>query len=100
MQVDESTSIHNELYELITDISEIKNPIQIKYLIEKKVNRARNKSFKKYKNDITRVINEFNVGNIIQLLTLFNKMDLITENDIEANEYVRYLVYECLIKKK
>lgn len=100
IEVDSSTSIHNELYELITDISEIKNPIQIKYLIEKKVNRARNESFKKYKNDITRVINEFNVGNIIQLLTLFNKMDLITENDIEANEYVRYLVYECLIKKK
>ena len=100
IKIDESTQVHDELYQLITDISNLNNLQELKFIIRSKVRYAKNKSFKKYKEDITRVIDEFNVGNIIQLLTLFNKMDLITENDIEANEYVRYLVYECLINKK
>jgi len=39
------------------------------------------------------------VDSITELLEMFNKLDLLTE-DIDAKEYLRYIVYEALVYKK
>ena len=64
------------------------------------VKNARDESFKKHKNKVQKIIDTHVVDNMIQLLSLFKKIELVTENDIEASEYVRYIIYETLIERK
>ena len=99
-EIDNSVKIHEDLFELINNISKIKDPLQIIHLIKELVKNARDESFKTHRSKIQKVIDTHVVDNMIQLLTLFSKMELITENDIEASEYVRYIIYQSLIEKK
>jgi hypothetical protein len=64
------------------------------------VKNARNENFKKHKVKIENIIDTNVVNNMVQLLTLFKKMELITENDIEASEYLRYIIYESLVERR
>lgn len=98
--IDKSTKIHNELFELINEVSQITDPSQIMFLVKNKIQKAKDESFKKHKNQIEKIINTHVVNNMIQLLTLFKKMELVTENDIEASEYIRYIIYESLIERR
>eukprot|EP00825_Cyclidium_porcatum_P048230 TRINITY_DN8032_c0_g1_i1.p2 TRINITY_DN8032_c0_g1~~TRINITY_DN8032_c0_g1_i1.p2 ORF type:complete len:305 (-),score=51.69 TRINITY_DN8032_c0_g1_i1:51-965(-) len=95
--IENSVNIHNELFELINRISKIKNPLEIMFLVKSMVQNARDESFKKHRDKIEKIINTQTVDNMIQLLTLFKKMDLVTETDIEANQYIRYIIYLSLI---
>ena len=99
-EIDNSVKIHDQLFELISEISKIQNPAQIIFLVKEIVKNARKESFSKYRNGIQKIIDTHVVDNMIQLLTLFKKMELVTENDIEASEYVRYIIYQSLIEKK
>ena len=54
---------------------------------------------KRYKKQILDTLNE-STSNIIQLLTLFKKIELIANEDIDAIEYIRYIVYQALIDRK
>ena len=99
-EIDNSVKIHKDLFELISGISKIKDPLQIIFLVKEMIKNARNEGLKRYKTEIENVISTQVVDNMIQLLTLFRKMELITENDIEANEYIRYIIYQSLIEKK
>lgn len=68
--------------------------------LELYVKNARSESFKKHRDVIQKIIDTHVVDNMIQLLTLFKKLELVTENDIEASEYVRYIIYQSLIERK
>lgn len=100
VEIDNSMKIHNELFDLINEISKIDNPLQIMFLVKNIVKNARNESFKKHRDKIQKIIDTQVVDNMIQLLTLFRKLELITENDIEASEYMRYIIYQSLIERK
>ena len=100
VEIDNSVKIHNELFELISEISKIQNPLQIMFIVKEIVKSAKNESFKKHRDGIQKIIDTHVVDNMIQLLTLFKKLELVTENDIEASEYVRYIIYQSLIERK
>lgn len=99
-EIGNSVEIHEELFKLISDISKIKDPLQIIHLVKELVKNARDENFKAHRIKIQNIIETHVIDNMIQLLTLFSKMELITENDIEASEYVRYIIYQSLIEKK
>ncbi|HBX46512.1 hypothetical protein [Limibacterium fermenti] len=99
-EVDNSIKIHDELFELINEISKIRKPQEILFLVKGKVERAKDESFKKHRTKIQQIIESHLVENMIQLLTLFKKLELVTENDIEASEYIRYIIYESLIERR
>lgn len=79
--------------------TQIKSPEQIKFLLKRKVESAKGDSIKRYKKQILDTLNE-STSNIIQLLTLFKKIELIANEDIDAIEYIRYIVYQALIDRK
>jgi len=99
-EIDNSVQIHDELFRLISGISKVTNPSQIMFLVRKMVRSARNESFNKHRAKIESIINTHVADNMIQLLTLFKKMELVTENDIEASEYIRYIIYESLVERR
>lgn len=98
--INNSAEIHKSLFDLIDEISKITNPSQIIFLVKKMVKNARDENFKKHKDKIEKIINTNLVNNMIQLFTLFKKIELVTENDIEASEYIRYIIYESLVERK
>ena len=87
------------LFEDIATITQIKSPEQIKFLLKRKVESAKGDSIKRYKKQILDTLNE-STSNIIQLLTLFKKIEIIANEDIDAIEYIRYIVYQALIDRK
>lgn len=100
VEIENSVKIHDELFNLISEIAKITNPLQIIHLVRRKVDGARNEGFKKYKHNVQKMLDNHTVTNMIQLLSLFKKMDLLTEKDIEASEYIRFIIYESLIERK
>ncbi|WP_282125351.1 hypothetical protein [Marinifilum flexuosum] len=98
-EIENANNVHQEVYDDISKIREIKSPEQIKYLIKKKVEGARRDELKKYQDKFLRELS-VKVENVIQLLEIFNKFNLIVDADIEAKEYLRYLMYEALIEAK
>lgn len=98
--IDGAVKIHDALFELISGVSQISKPSHIMFLVKNMVKNSRNENFKKHKNKIEEIIDTHVVDNMIQLLTLFKKMELITENDIEASEYIRYIIYESLVERR
>lgn len=95
-----SEKVHNELFDDISKISEIKNPEQIKFLIKRKVEKAKSEEIKKYKNEILRELTNNSVSNIIELLNVFKKIELLANEDIETTEYLRFIIYQALIDKR
>ena len=97
--ISDAGNIHTSLFEDIATITQIKSPEQIKFLLKRKVESAKGDSIKRYKKQILDTLNE-STSNIIQLLTLFKKIELIANEDIDAIEYIRYIVYQALIDRK
>ena len=97
--IENTKKIHDELYGDILTITSIKNPEQIKYLVQKKIENAKIEEVKSIK---TRLLKELNnkVDNIIQLLTVFKKIELLANEDIDAIEYIRFIIYQALIERK
>ena len=98
-ELENSVKKHDELFDSILKVTNITNPRQIIHLVREKVNKARHEEFKKYKNDVQKILDSNTVTTMIQLLSMFKKIELITDNNIEANEYIRFIVYESLIKR-
>lgn len=99
-EIGNSQKIHDSLFSEISEIFKITNPAQIIFFLKRKVELAKNEYIKKHKKNITDILNKQTVTNMIQLLTLFKKIELITENDIEASEYIRFVIYESLTNKR
>lgn len=98
--IDKADKIHSDLFNDISKIANIKDVEQIKFIIRNKVEKAKTEEVKRYKTEIVKELNGSNVTNIIQLLTVFNKIHLLASEDIEATEYLRYIIYQALIEKK
>lgn len=99
-EIDNSIKIHEELFNLIEKIVNIKKPSEIMFLVKQRIESAKSDSLKGYKNNIKKILESHNVDNMIQLLSLFKKLELITETDIEASEYIRSVIYDTLIERK
>ncbi|MFC4687970.1 hypothetical protein SAMN05421846_10229 [Chryseobacterium taeanense] len=92
--------VHNELYEDIKAIKNIKNTEQIKFLVRRKIDNAKNEDIRKFKASIMNELTATTTKNIIDLLNLFNNIQILANEDIEASEYLRYVIYEALINRK
>lgn len=92
--------VHNELYEDIKAIKNIKNTEQIKFLVRRKIDNAKNDDIKRFKASILNELTKTTTKNIIDLLNVFNNIQVLANEDIEASEYLRYVIYEALINRK
>lgn len=93
-------NVHKELYEDIKAIKKIKDTEQIKFLIRRKIDKAKNEDIKKFKASILNELTKTTTKNILDLLNLFNNIQVLANEDIEASEYLRYIIYEALINRK
>ncbi|MES2545638.1 MAG: hypothetical protein V4548_12185 [Bacteroidota bacterium] len=91
-------SIQQELLKDIEAVSKIQKPDQIKFLVKRKIEYAKSGELKKYKRNILSELTT-KVDNITQLLEMMHKINLLAE-DIDAKEYLRYIVYEALVYNK
>ena len=98
--IENSEKVHKELFDDISKIVEIKNPEQIKFLIKRKVEKAKSEDVKRYKAEILRELTNNTVSNIIDLLNVFKKIELLANEDIETTEYLRFIIYQALIEKR
>lgn len=92
--------VHQELYEDIKTIKNIKNTEQIKFLVRRKIDNAKNEDIKKFKTSILNELTKTMTNNVLDLLNLFNNIQVLANEDIEASEYLRYVIYEALINRK
>jgi len=97
-KIENAKEVHDELIDDITKIQKIKEPEQIKFIFKNKVEKTRRDEFQKYKKDILSLLNK-KVDNIIELLEVFSKINLVAVGDIEVKEYLRYIMYEALIER-
>lgn len=97
--IDNARTIHANLFTDIQKITTINNPEQIKHLVRSKVESAKADDIKQFK---SRILNELNAValNIVQLLTMFSKIELLAGEDIDATEYLRFIIYQALIERK
>lgn len=93
-------NVHKELFEDIKAIKKIKDTEQIKFLIRRKIDNAKNEDIKKFKASILNELTKTITKNIIDLLNVFSKIQVLANEDIEASEYLRYVIYEALINRK
>jgi hypothetical protein len=94
-----SEKVHESLFQDISKIANIKEPEQIKFLVKRKVEKAKSDEIKRYKAEIIRELNN-SVSNIIELLNVFKKIELLANEDIETIEYLRFLIYQALVDRK
>lgn len=92
--------IYNELYKDIQTIKNIKNTEQIKFLVLRKIDNTKNEDVKKFRTSILNELTKTTTKNIIDLLNLFNNIQVLANEDIEASEFLRYVIYEALINRK
>lgn len=99
-EIKNAKNIHDELYNDILDIKKIKNTEQIKFLVKRKIENSKNEDIKKFQNKIFNELTLTSTKNILDLLKLFDKVQILAEEDIEASEYLRFVFYEALMKRK
>jgi hypothetical protein len=97
--IENSEKVHKDLFDDISKIATIKEPEQIKFLVKRKVEKAKSEEIKRYKPEILRELNN-SVSNIIELLNVFKKIELLANEDIETTEYLRYLIYQALVDRR
>lgn len=94
----EYVKIENEMYDDVEKISLITKPEQIRFLVESKIDKTKQNELRKYIIPLKRELQQ-RVDTIHQLLKLLNKLDLVVE-DIDAKEYLRYIMYQVLIEAR
>ena len=99
-EIDNTSKVHTELYKDIQTIKNIKNTEQIKFIVKRKIENSKNEDLKNYQSKIISETTTTSTKNIIDLLKLFNKIQILADEDIEASEYIRFVFYEALINKR
>ncbi|ASU35835.1 hypothetical protein [Mucilaginibacter xinganensis] len=87
--------------EVMNDIGELGNinkPDELRHLLLRKVEAAKNIDVKKNKVTITKLLQN-KINSLSELIVLMNKVDLIVSN-LETKEYLRYMFYDVLKGKK
>ncbi len=94
-----SKDIHAELFKDITTIKNIKKPEQIKLLLLQKIEKAKREDVGNLKGEIQKILQQ-STSNILQLLSIFSKIEVFAREDVAVAEYLRIAIYEVLIKRK
>lgn len=91
------TQIERKLYDDIAFINDIKQPDQIRHLLQRRVNQDTNlKPF--ITGEIARDLDQ-DISTMHQLFDIMHKLDVVVA-DIDAKEYLRYLLYNLLKEEK
>lgn len=99
-EIDSLNDLNKDLLLNIQEVSKISNLLEIRIKVLEMIDNSRNSSFKKYKSEAMQILESQEVSTFTQLLTVFNKLSLLTDSDIEATDYVRYVIYESLIERR
>ncbi len=84
-----------------SNISEIKNPKDVRQHLAGKVRRARNSEFKKYKDAVFNKLMKITVDSTFNLFETFREVEELFDNDdVVSRDYWRTKLYESLIDKK
>jgi hypothetical protein len=94
-----SKDIFKNLCDEIKSVANIKEHNQIVYLVLSKIENSNTKSIKKSKDELKKVLLK-DIKNTIQLLETFNKLMLLDGLEIDAKEYLRYVIYDALVNRK
>lgn len=94
-----SKDIFENLCEEIKSVANIKEHNQIVHLVRSKIEKSTTESIKKSKDDLKKVLLK-DIKNTTQLLETFNKLMLIDGLEIDAKEYLRYVIYDALVDRK
>lgn len=95
--LDNMLLIETELFDDIKSIAKIKKPDEIRHLLFKKLKHSRNAKLSSYKEKLGEL--NLKIDSIHDLLKLLQKADLIV-SDLEAKEYLKYIVYDILVQRK
>ena len=87
------------LYKEIEIITKLKDHNQIVHLVKSKIENSNTVEIKKYKEELKKVL-LIEIKTTTQLLETFNKLIFLEGLEIDAKEYLRYLIYEALINRK
>lgn len=88
-----------KLFEEIETITKIKDHNQIVHLVRSKIENSNTDDIKKFKTELTKVLS-VDIKTTTQLLETFNKLIYLEGLEIDAKEYLRYLLYEVLTNSK
>ncbi len=89
----------SNLYREIEAITKLKDHNQIVHLVRSKIDNSNTVEIKKFKDDLMKIL-LIEIKNTTQLLETFNKLMFLEGLEIDAKEYLRYLIYEALINRK
>lgn len=89
----------SSLYKEIETITKLKDHNQIVHLVKSKIENSNTVEIKKYKEELKKVL-LIEIKTTTQLLETFNKLIFLEGLEIDAIEYLRYLIYEALINRK
>ncbi|MDO3694482.1 hypothetical protein QVZ41_06435 [Wenyingzhuangia sp. chi5] len=98
--ISDAKKIHDELFEDISKIHTIRNPEQIKFLVREKIEKAKRDEVKKIKGSLINELDKKRIRNVVDLLSVFKKIELLAEEDIDALSYLRFIIYQALILRK
>ena len=87
------------LFKEIESITKIKDHNQIVYLVKSKIDNSNTVEIKKFKQELLKAL-LVEVRTTVQLLETFNKLMFLEGLEIDAKEYLRFLLYEALITRK
>ncbi len=93
-----SKEIFQTMFEDIKSISKIKKHNQILHLVRSKIENSTTVDIKRSKEELKKILLR-DIKSTTQLLETFNKLMLLEGLEIDAKEYLRYLIYEALIDR-
>jgi hypothetical protein len=94
-----SKEIFQTMFEEVQSISKIKDHNQILHLVRSKIEKSTTEEIKRSKEELMKILLR-DIKSTTQLLETFSKLMLLEGLEIDAKEYLRYLIYEALIERK
>lgn len=82
----------------VNNLTKVKSPDELRYLLYRKVETAKNDEIKSQKKNILDTLTN-RINTMSDLLLMMNKINLIV-SDLDAKEYLRYLYYSVLQRRK
>jgi hypothetical protein len=87
-----------QLFKEVETITKIREHNQIVHLVRDKIINSNTDEIKKFKSELTKTL-LIDIKTTTQLLEIFNKLIYLEGLEIDAKEYLRYLIYEALINR-
>jgi len=94
-----SEQIFDTIFNDIKSINKIKDHNQIVHLVRSKIENSNTEEIKRNKEEFKKILLK-DIKTTIDLLDTFNKLTLLEGLEIDAKEYLRYLIYEVLVGRK